>query len=863
MNQGFSLKVYSRLSFIPILLAFLNFQILNAETPAYKDITLSPKERAADLIGRLTLEEKVSLMMDNSPAIERLGIPKYNWWNEALHGVGRAGVATVFPQSIGMAATFDPEAVEESFSIISDEARAKYNYFRKRGENDRYKGLTFWTPNVNIFRDPRWGRGQETYGEDPYLTSVMGVSVVKGLQGDSLSGHLKTIACAKHFAVHSGPEWNRHTYDASNIFAEDLWSTYLPAFEALVDAGVGQVMCAYNRFEGEPCCANARLLTKILREEWGYDGIVVTDCWAMNDFFQPGHHETHADAVEASADAVMSGTDLECGPVFENLVEAVRNGLIEETKIDKSLMRLLTTRFALGEMDENNNEWSDLSTDIIYSPSHRNKSLEMARKSMTLLKNNGILPLSKDNSSIVVMGPNAVDSLMQLGNYNGTPASTVTILQGIKSKIPGVEYYKGCDLVVENNTGSVFDRIFNNEGKGMVGFYWNNTIPGEETPSNVQIYTFPLNFNTGGATVFAPNVELENFSSIFSGIFKPSETAEYTLLVKKDKDSRLILEINGEAVVLNDNSAKDCEYYDFLAEKGKDYNISLTYIHHEGLANLSFDIIKDLKEEQTPQDYETVIFVGGITPGFEGEEMPVDFPGFHGGDRTSIELPALQRNFLRQLKEQGKKIVFVNCSGSAIALTPEDSLCDAILQAWYPGQDGGLAVADVLFGDYNPAGRLPVTFYKSDSQLPDFEDYDMEGRTYRYMKEKPLYPFGYGLSYSNFEYSNPEVSLSDSDNNSHIFKVNVKNTGEKDGEEVAQLYIKKSDEQGGPQKTLRAFKRVNIPAGETMEVTFHLTPESFYTFDRKSERMKTLPGEYKIFYGGNSATEDFVTVVLD
>ena len=719
--------------------------------PAYKNPSLSPKERAADLLPRLTLEEKVSLMMDVSPAIERLGIPSYNWWNEALHGVGRAGLATVFPQSIGLAATFDPSAVEESFTIVSDEARAKYNYFRSIGDHERYKGLTFWTPNINIFRDPRWGRGQETYGEDPYLTTELGRAVVRGLQGDNEKAHIKTIACAKHFAVHSGPEWNRHSYDAKDIWPEDLWSTYLPAFHALVDEGVGQVMCAYNRFDGEPCCGNQRLLTKILREEWGYDGIVVSDCWALNDFFLPGFHETHKDGVETSAAAVMAGTDLECGPVFSNLVDAVKSGQIDESKIDESLMRLLIARFALGEMDNEENEWSYLDMSYVDTPEHQEKSLEMARKSMTLLKNNGILPLSRQDSSVVVIGPNAADSLMQLGNYNGTPSHIITILEGVKSKLPGVRYFAGCSHVEDNSTDNHEDSDETEDQHGMTGAYW------------------------------------------FDNLASTSENRT-----------------SGQAL---------------------------------------------------PDDFETVVFVGGITPRLEGEEMPVTLPGFKGGDRTSIELPEVQRNFLQELKKRGKKIIFVNCSGSAMALTPEDSICDAILQAWYPGQAGGQAVADVIFGDYNPGGRLPVTFYKDDSQLPDYESYDMEGRTYRYLREKPLYPFGYGLSYSDFIYSDAEIISIDSDN--FIFQTEVLNNSDREGDEVVQLYIKKDNETGGPIKTLRGFKRVTIPAGQKMKVEIPLTGKSFETFDHESERMKVTPGLYHIYYGGSSDTDRSITYNLN
>ena len=833
-------------------------------TYPYQNSSLTFQERAKDLVGRLTLEEKISLMMDASPAIERLGIPKYNWWNEALHGVGRAGIATVLPQSIGMAATFDPDAVEKAFAMVSDEARAKFNQFSANGEYDRYKGLTFWTPNVNIFRDPRWGRGQETYGEDPYLTSVMGVAVVKGLQGDSITKHIKTLAGAKHFAVHSGPEWNRHSFDAHDLYDGDLWGTYLPAFEALVKAGVGQVMCAYNRFDGEPCCGNSRLLTQILRNEWGYDGIVVTDCWALNDFFTPGAHEVYPDAVNTGAAAMISGTDLECGPVFTNLKEAVESGLISEQKIDESLTRLLTARFALGELDMGEeNEWTHLPYSIVDSDAHKEIALDMARKSMTLLKNNGVLPLAKDNKSIIVMGPNATDSVMQWGNYNGIPSHTVTILEGINDKLGNVAYAQGCSHILNENLISTFDKLTHANGvPGLSAIYWNGS-PEDNEPAAFTVYATPLNLNTGGATVFAPNVNLENFSGVFKGTFTPDEDGEYVIKMYSDGNGSQSAKINGEMVIVNYEERQFHDnFYVFEAKAGQPYELELEYIHRNGPAHLKFDIGKSAKFDANLDHYETVVFVGGISPAFEGEEMPVSLPGFRGGDRESIELPKIQRDFLKELKNRGKKIVFVNCSGSAIALTPEDSICDAILQAWYPGQAGGTAVSDVLFGDYNPAGRLPVTFYKNDFQLPDFENYDMEGRTYRYMDEKPLYPFGYGLSYSDFTYSEPTLQSYASINDTIPFKIPISNNSDRAGEEVVQLYVKKTDDYSGPRKTLRGFRRVMVPAGECIEVEFDLTPETFATFDKETGRMKTLPGDYKIFYGGNSETEDFAAITL-
>lgn len=819
----------------------------------YRDTSLSPQERADDLLSRLTLEEKIAMMMDDSPGVERLGIPAYNWWNEALHGVGRAGLATVFPQSIGMAATFDDEGVLQAFDVVSTEARAKYNEFRKAGDHRRYKGLTFWTPNVNIFRDPRWGRGQETYGEDPYLTTVMGTAVVRGLQGPTDSPYMKTLAGAKHFAVHSGPEWNRHSYDAHDIDSRDLWETYLPAFHKLVKENVGQVMCAYNRFEGEPCCGSKRLLTQILRDKWGYDGIVVTDCWAMCDFYNEGAHATHPSGVEASADAVYSGTDLECGPVFANLNEALRRGLIDEASIDRSVHRLLTARFALGEIDDDSDSpWAKITSDVVDCDAHRNLALDMARKSIVLLKNNGILPLSPTGKSLILMGPNATDSVMQWGNYNGIPSHTVTVLDGIRSRVADVPYLRACDHVVNRNIVSCYNNISCSEGTGMKAMFWNETKP-SGSPVTSYHYSSPIDLNTGGATVFAPGVNLTDFSGAFVGTFKPEETGDYIINMRAD-DGMQVVRVNGEQVIkgwgegfVHDNS------YTFHAEKGKEYSIELFYSHGGGLAQLKFDIGRSLDYDTDPGDAEVVIFVGGISPAFEGEEMPVEVTGFKGGDRTSIELPAIQRTILAKLKDQGKKIVFVNFSGSAMGLAPEDSICDAIIQAWYPGQAGGEAVAEVLFGEYNPAGRLPVTFYHDDSQLPDFEDYDMTGRTYRYMTEKPLYAFGHGLSYTTFDYSDVVLDrnrISSAD--SVRLKMEVRNTGERDGDEVVQVYVRRLDDAAGPLKSLKAFKRITIPHGEAREVLFTIGPSAFESFDTATESMKVFPGEYEILYGGSS-----------
>ncbi len=819
----------------------------DAAAQSYKDSNLPIKERAALVLKELSLDEKIALMMDDSPAIERLGIKRYNWWNEALHGIGRAGYATVFPQAIGMAATFDDTLIYNVFSCISDEARAKFNTL---GDQDvtRYKGLTFWTPNVNIFRDPRWGRGQETYGEDPYLSSMLGKAAVEGLQGPSDSKHIKTIACAKHYAVHSGPEWNRHSFDARDIDPRDLWETYLPAFKTLVDANVGQVMCAYNRVEGEPCCSNKRLLHDILRNKWGYDKIVVSDCWAIRDFFRPNAHATHPSDVEASADAVISGTDLECGSSFVSLREAYDKGLISEETIDNSLMRLLEARLNLGELFGDSSEWDSLGQNDICNPAHKELALETARRSMTLLKNNGILPLSPD-TKVMVMGPNATDTVMQWGNYNGFPTRTTSILEGIRNIAPEAKYLKGCDHVKNNNTISTFDLLSSKGQKGISATYWNNTTK-EGEPVATELINFPINKNTGGATVFTPGVNLENFSAKFSTEFSPDESGEYIINMTASRGLKGLL-INGERVAKSYGSNPTNDYsYAIQAEKGKTYDIEIDWSQDRpGIAVLKFDIGRSVEYDTNCGDSDVVVFVGGISAALEGEEMPVTVEGFRGGDRTSIELPKVQRELIKKLKNQGKKIVFVNCSGSAMGLTPEDELCDAVLQAWYPGEAGGQAVAETLFGINNPAGRLPVTFYKDDTQLPDFEDYDMEGRTYRYMTEKPLYAFGHGLSYTSFDYSEPKAY--GGNGKPVTLSVNVKNSGDRDGDEVVQVYIKKETDKS-LNKTLRAFRRIHLKKGESQDITFELGPEVFTFYNPESGEMEAMAGVYEVGVGGAS-----------
>ncbi len=839
-----------------------------AQKLPYQDTSLTAEQRAEDLLLRLTLEEKVALMQNASPAIPRLGIKEYDWWNEALHGVGRAGLATVFPQSIGMGASFNDSLLYEVFDAVSDEARVKSRIFSENGVLKRYQGLTFWTPNVNIFRDPRWGRGQETYGEDPYLTGQLGMAVVRGLQGPENGKYDKLHACAKHFAVHSGPEWNRHSFDAENITPRDLWETYLPAFKDLVQkADVKEVMCAYNRFEGEPCCGSNRLLMQILRDEWGYKGIVVSDCGAISDFYRPGTHGTHPDKEHASAGAVLSGTDLECGGEYGSLADAVKAGLIDEKQIDVSLKRLLTARFELGEMDEQP-AWAEIPASTLNSKEHQDLALRMARESLVLLQNkNDILPLNTD-LKVAVMGPNANDSVMQWGNYNGIPGHTVTLLEAVRSKLPEgqVMYEPGCDRTSREALQSLFSECSINGKPGFSAEYWNNRICEGEVVATDQIST-PFHFATTGATTFAPGVEITNFSARYESVFRPSQSGDVAFRFQLDGEVTLMLD--GKQVAQKVYVKNPTSLYTLQAKAGKEYHIEILFKQRNERATLDFDLGKQVEINlnlavEKVKDADVVLFAGGISPSLEGEEMPVEVPGFKGGDRTDIELPAVQRDLLKALKKAGKKVVFINYSGSAIGLVPESNTCEAILQGWYPGQAGGTAIVDVLFGDYNPAGRLPVTFYKDAGQLPDFEDYSMKGRTYRYMQQQPLFPFGHGLSYTTFTYGEADLSKNTiGDGGTVTLTIPVSNAGQRDGDEVVQVYLRCMADKEGPHYTLRAFKRVHIPAGETKQVTIPLTYESFEWFDTATNTVHPLKGTYELLYGGSSDKNKLKTIVMN
>lgn len=832
----------------------------------FRDTRLGYEERVENLISLLTPEEKVGLMMNKSVSVDRLGIPSYNWWSEACHGVRQDGY-TVYPQPIGMAAAFSPQLVYDVFSTVSDEARANWNrsdhnIFNVPMGEIYYPGnpeLTFWCPNVNIFRDPRWGRGQETCGEDPYLNAVLGVQTVLGMQGND-DRYYKTHACAKHYAVHSGPEPLRHTYNAS-VSMRDLWETYLPAFKALVKKGnVREVMCAYNRYEGKPCCTSDRLLVDILRRKWGYDAIVLTDCDAINNFYNKGQHETHPDPVSASVDAVLNGTDLECGKVFMSLTEALQKGMLDEGTLDYHLRKTLLGRFELGMFDPAEmSPWYGLGPETISSESNHALATQAARESMVLLENNGVLPLSKDMKTIAVVGPNADNPSLLNGNYGGTPTKehTRSLLDGIRTAMPGTKviYHKACELDDDYSTIPHLQDF--NDGKGLkVEFFNNRNLAGEPVKTD---YYDAVNFSTFGAWGFAEGVDTDSLSVRMTGRYKAPFTGDmrYTF----STDNGYVLKINGEVVDSVGTGGRRGfgfgrrvpDYKSFPVKDGETYDVEILYKRGNGnFAMLRGDICERRLVEfdelaDAVKDAEVIVVIGGISAEMEGE----------GGDKADIELPKVQQRLIQAMHATGKPVVVVNCSGSAIAFGSVSDQYDALLQAWYAGQGGSQALADVLLGDYNPGGKLPVTFYRSNDDLPDFLDYSMDNRTYRYFKGQPHYAFGYGLSYTTFEYGKGRLSKPSMKKDGKVtLSVPVKNTGSLDGTETVQVYVKALDYAEAPIKSLKGFQKLSIPAGKTAKAEITLDGEAFEYYDPSIDELSTRPGRYKILYGSSSRDED-------
>jgi beta-glucosidase len=827
--------------------------------PPYLNPDFAIDRRVEDLISRMTLEEKVGQMLYDAPAVERLGIPEYNWWNEALHGVARAGRATVFPQAIGLAATWNTELMLRVATAISDEARAKHHESARRGRRGIYEGLTFWSPNINIFRDPRWGRGMETYGEDPFLTGALAVQFVRGLQGDDPT-YLKTVATPKHYAVHSGPEPERHTFDAV-VNERDLRETYLPAFRtSIIDAHAQSVMCAYNRYMGDPACASFALLEDILRGEWDFDGYVVSDCWAISDIYS--HHKVVGTAAEAAAMSVAAGTDLNCGVAYDSLVVAVRQGLISEAAIDSSLGRLMRARFMLGMFDPPELvRYQSIPYSDNDSEKHRRLALETARQSIVLLKNQaGLLPLSKRLGTVAVIGPNADDVDVLLGNYNGLPSDPTTPLEGIR-RAAGPEtrvlYARGTDLA-ENMPSMVLVpagvlSVSAEEGvaSGLLAEYFDNHEL-EGSPKATQIDDV-VDFAWWDEPPLV-GMRPDSFSVRWTGILTVPTTGTYALGIRALGGARLFVD-DSLVVEFSDRHVVLTQWRDIELSADRPNRIRIEYWDRRSDAVVQFvwsPPEPDLKEQAlvAARQADAVILFMGLSPRLEGEEMPVVVPGFRGGDRLDIGLPASQRDLMRAVVELEKPTVLVLLNGSALAVNWAAENVPAIVEAWYPGQAAGTAVADVLFGDYNPAGRLPITFYKSTDQLPPFDDYDMEGRTYRYFWEEPLFPFGHGLSYTTFAYRDLDLPITVTNGDDIELSVIVENTGQLVGEEVVQLYVTDLDASTPvPIRSLQGFQRVRLEPGQTRRVLFTLSPRQLSMIDSEYRRV-VEPGTFEISVGG-------------
>lgn len=833
----------------------------------FQDPSLSMEVRVNDLVSRLTLEEKVKQMLNAAPAIERLRIPAYDWWNEVLHGVARTPYrVTVYPQAIGMAATFDTASLFQMADYSATEGRAVFNKAVKEGKDgQRYMGLTYWTPNINIFRDPRWGRGQETYGEDPFLTAMLGKAFVHGLQGDHPK-YMKAAACAKHYAVHSGPEPLRHVFNVDPT-PYDLWDTYLPAFEELVvNADVAGVMCAYNAMYGEPCCASDILMNDILRNQWQFTGYVTSDCWAIDDFFK--NHKTHPNAAAASADAVMHGTDLDCGTdAYMGLIQAVKDGMISERQIDTSVKRLFRIRFKLGLFDPVEMvEYAQTDESVLESQAHQDHALKMARQSIVLLKNEkNTLPLKKNLKKIAVIGPNADNAIAVLGNYNGIPSEVVTALEGIKNKVG-----KDTEVVFERATTFTRDTLLvyseissqlETDGKqGVKAEYFDN-VELSGTPVETRIEPGIDNTWQEGEGVIG-DIKAYNFSARYTTDFKPTTSGEITFEVEGDDGYRFF--INGEEV-LNawDRNRWGAKTHKLKTEANKTYRLVLEYYQGERNASISLKAGNRKKTDfkalaNSVKDANAIIFVGGISPQLEGEEMKVDEPGFEGGDRTSILLPQAQTDAMKALKATGKPVVFVMMTGSALAMPWESENIPAIVNAWYGGQAAGTAIADVLFGDYNPAGRLPVTFYKSVEDLPPFDDYSMDNRTYRYFNGEPLYGFGFGLSYTTFEYDQLQFPAKNNAYDSLSVSVRVTNSGKRDGDEVVQLYVShQNSEHKTPIRALKGFQRISLKRGESKTVTFKVRPQDL-TVITEDGTAAYVKGKISVTVGGSQSDTNTV-----
>jgi beta-glucosidase len=856
---------------VSVTASFISTLAAQEAAPAYKNLSLPIEQRVNDLISRMTLEEKAAQMNNAAPAIPRLGVPAYNWWGEALHGVARAGYATVFPQAIGMAATWDTDLIYREGRIIAKEARAKYNLAQREGIYTFYFGLTFWSPNVNIFRDPRWGRGQETYGEDPFLTSQLGVAFVKALQGDHPK-YLETVATPKHYAVHSGPELDRHGFNVDPS-QRDLEETYLPAFRAtLIEGKAESAMCAYNAIFGEPACANPFLLEKTLRQDWGFSGYVTSDCWAVTDIAK-GHKFT-PDIEHASAVAVRAGTDTACGEEYLTLPKAVEHGLVKESEMDAAMRRLFAARMKLGMFDPPGDvPFNQTPMSVVDSPEHRQVALEAARKSMVLLKNDGTLPFKPSVRTIAVVGPNAESMVSLEGNYNGVMPRPVLPVEGMRTQFSQAKVlYEQGSAYVTGVAVQVPSTALNPPGRPNVAglqaeYFANAELSGK--PAHVRIDP-QIQFNWSAATP-APDIPRNAFSVRWTGTITPPGPGDYKFSISQpncwpcEDHATFRVYLDGTLVSETKSVSRNpaVKPFDVRFEDTKPHNLRVEYSHRSPVfaagITLNWQPPAEVLREKAvaiARQADVVVAFVGLSPDLEGEEMGgLRVEGFVGGDRTDINLPRVQQELLEALAATGKPLIVVLMSGSAVALNWAEQHAAAILAAWYPGEEGGTAIAETLSGANNPAGRLPVTFYASTDQLPPFTDYSMQNRTYRYFRGEPLYGFGYGLSYSHFAYNNIKLSADNLRAGQPLtVEADVRNASKAAGDEVVQLYIEYPPSAEGPLRALKGFDRIHLAGGETKHITFNLSPRDLSRVTAEGQHV-IQPAAYSVFVGGRQPKE--------
>jgi len=878
------IRFASTLLFVGLTPSLLGYGQQAAPKQPYEDPSLPMEQRVNDLVSRMTLDEKAQQLINTAPAIPRLGVPAYDFWSEGLHGVARSGYATLFPQAIGMAATFDEPLLGKIGEVVSTEARAKYNEAVRHNVHSIYYGLTIWSPNINIFRDPRWGRGQETYGEDPFLTAQLGTAFVKGLQGTDPT-YFRAIATPKHFAVHSGPENDRHRFNV-NPSAHDLWDTYLPAFRAtIVDGQAYSIMCAYNAVDGKPACASDLLLKDILREEWNFKGFVTSDCGAIDDFFHQNGHHYSPDAEHASVAGIRLGTDTNCGTTYKALANAVRSGLIREDELDVSLRRLFLARFKLGLFDPPSKvKYASLPFSENMSPAHTALALQTARESMVLLKNsNHVLPLANKAQKIAVIGPNAAELSAIEGNYNAVPRNPVMPVDGIiqefrSAKVlyaQGSPYAENAPIVIPRTQ---FRTAPDSTVEGLKAEYFaNDKLEGKPALSRIDKQ---INFDWN-STSPAPALDPKAFSVRWSGTLQAPAPGDYEITANlahcypcndvenftiRFDDKDLTTFHVGDELDHRESSTPRVKLH---FSDNKPHSFQLTYSHKAPLFGAGLTLkwvapVQPLLDQamEVAKNADAIVAFMGLSPDLEGEEMKVQIPGFSGGDRTDIALPAAQQQLLEALKGTGKPLVVVLLNGSALGVNWAQQNADAVLEAWYPGQAGAQAIAETLSGKNNPAGRLPVTFYQSVGDLPPFSDYSMSNRTYRYYKGQALYGFGYGLSYATFTYSNARLSSGSLAAGETLkVDVDVKNAGKVTGDEVAQLYLTPPQDGVVPKYSLEGFQRVHLAPGETRHLQFTLDPRQLSYVDKDGVRA-VRAGSYSISVGGSQPEESKGAVVV-